>query len=134
VKFTPKAREEYLAGLRQGLRPGKAANNAGVSRWTVGNYRRAHADFADAERDAMLDSVEMVEDALFQAAVSGNVTACQVWLYNRAPDQWRDMRARDAVAPGYAGAVTVDDEIRSLVAELSGNDPAQADGDDGRGR
>jgi hypothetical protein len=132
VKFGPKARESYLNELRQGLRPGQAARNAGTSRWTVSGYRRNHPEFAELENDAMQDSIELVEDALFQAAISGNVTACQVWLYNRSPDQWRDMRARDALAPGYSGAVTVDDEIRSLVAALSEND--SADDDHGRGR
>jgi ribosomal protein S18 acetylase RimI-like enzyme len=126
VRFTAKAREDYLAALRQGLRPGQAAHNAGVSRWTVHNFRLGNPDFVDDERDAILDSVEMVEDALFKAAIGGNVTACQVWLYNRAPEQWRDMRARDAVAAGYSGAVTIDDEVLAVAAQIVEAEAARA--------
>ena len=48
--------------------------------------------FRDAVDQAEMDANECVEDALFAAAVGGNVTAQQVWLYNRAPERWKDRR------------------------------------------
>lgn len=42
-----------------------------------------------------------VEDALFQAAVSGNVTACLAFLYSRDPENWSDRRRMEMT--GKAG-------------------------------
>lgn len=39
------------------------------------------------------DELTEVESALYEAAISGNVPAIQMWLYNRAPHRWR-------IAPG----------------------------------
>ncbi|MBA7649709.1 hypothetical protein ES703_57507 [subsurface metagenome] len=39
------------------------------------------------------DAIGKVENALFEAATSGNVTAIQVYLYNRNPERWADKRS-----------------------------------------
>jgi hypothetical protein len=92
-KFDANKREAFLDKLREGLRRGAAAEAIGVSRVTVCDAMRDDPDFADAVSQAELDSCELVEDALFKAAtLDRNVTACQVYLYNRRPDRWRDMR------------------------------------------
>ena len=46
--------------------------------------------FADAISEAEGDAHGKVENALFEAAISGNVTAIQVYLYNRDPKRWTD--------------------------------------------
>jgi len=91
-KFGKRRKQAYLDALRQGARRGAAAASVGVTRETVRLHRKKDPDFADAEEEAELEAHELVEDALFQAAISGNVTACQVWLYNRRPDRWQDRR------------------------------------------
>ncbi len=48
--------------------------------------------FAEAVSEAESDAIGKVENALFEAAISGNVTAIQVYLYNRAPKRWTDKR------------------------------------------
>lgn len=35
---------------------------------------------------------QTVEAALYKNAITGNVTAQQVWLYNRDPNRWRDTK------------------------------------------
>jgi hypothetical protein len=91
-KFTAKKRDEYLELLRAGQRRGAAAHAVGVTRQTVSQYKKRDLEFAALCDDAEMDANEEVEDALFQAALSGNVTAVQVWLYNRWPDRWADRR------------------------------------------
>jgi len=54
----------------------------------MNNNKKFAAEVAQAETDAN----ELVEQAMFSSALKGNVTAQQVWLYNRDPDRWSDKR------------------------------------------
>ena len=92
IRFGVAKRERYLQLLREGSRRQAAARAVAVDPSTVARYAREHADFARAIDEAEMEANEIVEDALFQAAASGNVIAMQVWLYNREPDRWMDMR------------------------------------------
>ena len=90
--FGPAKRDAYLAALRNGVGRGEAARSVGIGRNSPGRYGGRHPDFALAIEEAEMAANEKVENALFQAAISGNVTACQVWLYNRVPERWQDKR------------------------------------------
>ena len=71
---------------------------------------------------AELEANELVENALFQAAIGGNVTACQVWLYNRMPDRWADRRnVRIGGEPEHPIDVRTmsDDELNRHAATLA---------------
>ena len=74
-----------------------AADGVGTSRITVWRHMDADPDFrrrvSEAEMDVEREKILEVEDALFQAAINGHVTAQQVFLYNRAPERWKDKRA-----------------------------------------
>lgn len=105
VKRTPQVIEAYLDALRQGARRGAAAQAAGVTRTTINEWKHDDPDFAAAEIAAELEANELVEDALFQAAVSGNVTAIQVWLYNRMGSRWADRRGSIAVTGAGGGPI-----------------------------
>jgi hypothetical protein len=92
-KFDAHKRAAFLDKLRAGLRRGAAAEAVGVHRSTVCDAMRDDPGFAAAVSEAELDACEPVEDALFKAAtLDRNVTAIQVYLYNRRPDRWKDMR------------------------------------------
>lgn len=103
-KMTPERVAKYLAALSNGARRGAAAKAAGVERQTIARWRRLDPDFDYQADQAELDAHEEVEDALYQAAVSGNVTAIQVYLYNRLSDRWRDQRNLQIAGPG-GGAI-----------------------------
>ena len=92
AKFGPEKRTEYLAALEEGQWRATAAKGVGVSRELVRLYRAEHPEFRVEEQEAERLSNEQVVNALFQAAISGNTTACQVWLYNRMPETWADRR------------------------------------------
>jgi len=127
-KFGVRKREAYLQLLREGSRRHAAARSIGVAPSTVSRFAREHADFALAIEEAEMEANQIVEDALFQAAASGNVIACQVWLYNRDPDRWMDMR-RIGVNAQVTGEVEhrhsidtahLDDEIERALDRLLG--------------
>lgn len=92
IRFGAAKREQYLQLLREGSRRHAAARAVNVDPSTVARYARENPDFARGIDEAEMEANQIVEDALFQAAASGNVIACQVWLYNREPDRWMDMR------------------------------------------
>lgn len=91
-KFDDAKKEQYLDLLRQGHTRGLAASLVGIHRATVSIHMSKDKAFAKAVSEAESDAVGKVENALFEAAVSGNVTAMQVYLYNRNPERWADRR------------------------------------------
>jgi len=91
-KFTKKRQKELLDLLAQGTRRGEACEAVGISRHTFNLYKREDPNFAAAVDEAETRVNEQVEDALLAAALSGNVVAIQVWLYNRSAMRWADKR------------------------------------------
>jgi hypothetical protein len=91
-KFDAIKKEEYLNLLRNGGRRHVSARTVGIDPTTVLDHMNKYPEFADSVSRAEMEANEMVEDALYQAAVAGHVTACQVWLYNRIPQNWADKR------------------------------------------
>lgn len=85
-------KEKYLDLLRDGIGRSVAIKTIGLSRQVLANHRNKYPEFKDEESRAEVFACERVENALFQSAIGGNVTAIQVWLYNRMPDRWSDRR------------------------------------------
>jgi hypothetical protein len=121
-KFTPSRRAAYLDRLREGYRRGAAAEAVGVTRQLVTTYCQADKSFSQECEQAELDANEPVEDALYQAALSGNVRAAETWLYNRSADRWKrrldvttDLlpRVREA-----ALAMGIDPDLAAQAAQL----------------
>ncbi|MCA1596084.1 MAG: hypothetical protein LC772_06635 [Chloroflexi bacterium] len=86
-------RAQFLEELRKGTRRGAAAESIGISRETIRIAYNTEPEFAAAVEQAEMDANELVENALFVAAKTGNVQACQTWLYNRMPERWKDKRS-----------------------------------------
>ena len=107
-KFTDNKKDEYLELLRQGGRRYASAKAVGVTPQTVNAHVKDDPNFAKAVDEAEVEANEQVEDALFMTATSGNVTAMQVWLYNRAPGRWTDKRQSEHKVTGSLGIQIVD--------------------------
>lgn len=90
--FTPDRQAQYLACLARGLRKSKAAEIVGVTYAAVKKYAAKDPGFAAAEAEAEAQACEAVEDALWETALAGHMTAMMFWLQNRAPGRWQDMR------------------------------------------
>ena len=118
VKFNDRRKKEFLDALRTGSRRGAAAESVGVTRQTVWYAMQDDTGFAEAVEQAEMDANELVEDALYQAAQSGNVVACQVWLYNRMPARWKDQRNMQvSTPPGQAFEVSHRPDLSKLSDE-----------------
>jgi len=96
-KFTSKKKKEFLRLVKEeGMKRTNAILEVGICRTTLADHLQVEPDFKEALEQAEMDQEknhnEKVEDALFDAAESGNVTAIQVYLYNRVPERWADKR------------------------------------------
>ncbi len=78
------------AWARDGLTDDQIANNMGISRSTLSEWKRKFPDISDALKKSKAVVDIEVENALYQAALDGNMTAIIFWLKNRKPEKWRD--------------------------------------------
>lgn len=132
-RFSKVKQEEYLASLRDGGRRGKAARAIDIDPSTVWRHMRDEAghltEFGRAVIEAEAEADEEVETALYDAAVSGNVTAIQTWLYNRKSDKWQPRTGAQAVAiSGSVSSVTevtlevsAKEELLAIIARMGEN-------------
>ena len=136
-KFDNIKKQEYLALLRQGHTRGLAASLVGIHRATVSIHMKKDKAFENAVSEAESDAIGKVENALFEAAISGNVTAIQVYLYNRNPERWADRRsvrlAGEGGGPIEVKEIDAKSKIISIITGLSarireGESPQLTDG------
>ena len=92
TKFDGSKKQIYLDLIREGKGRVLAAREIGVNIKTVDRHMASDSDFKKAVSLSETEVNQKVENALYEAAVSGNVTAIQVWLYNRDPKRWADRR------------------------------------------
>ena len=57
---------------------------------TVYDWMNKNPEIAAAIKKGRDKSIDMVENALFKSAISGNVTAMIFYLKNRAPERYKD--------------------------------------------
>lgn len=75
---------------RNGLTDEQIANNIGISRSTLFEWRKNNQDISNAlKKGKEVVDIE-VENALLKSALEGNVTAQIFWLKNRKKEQWRE--------------------------------------------
>lgn len=75
---------------RKGLSMEQIAHNMGISKDTLYRWIKTSSDISDAIKKGKEVTDFMVENALFTAAISGNVVAQIFWLKNRNPEVWKD--------------------------------------------
>lgn len=94
-KFTTEKQREYLELLAKGGRRHASAYKIGITPANICAKRKTDPEFKKAMDLAERIANEHVESAMYRSAIKGNVTAQQVWLYNRMPHKWKDARGRD---------------------------------------
>jgi hypothetical protein len=108
---------DFLAHLRAGMRRGAAAEFLGLSRFTTYAFIAEHPDFERQVLESEDAALENVEEALYQAAVTGNVRACELWL-NLHP------RSRSSALPAPPGAISTpadaDANLERMLENLGG--------------
>ena len=75
---------------RDGLTDEQIANNMGISKQTLYDWKKKYTDFSDALKKGKEVIDYQVENALLQKALSGDTGAICFWLKNRRSDKWRD--------------------------------------------
>jgi len=107
-KFDKQKKLRYLELLSDGIGRIKASKDVGVHIVTVERHINKNQAFKDACSLAEMEADEEVENALFEAARSGNVAAAFGWLYNRRPERWQDRRnLRTEISGPNGGAIPV---------------------------
>jgi len=66
------------------------AHNMGISKQTLYRWQDTSSYICDAIKKGKEVCDYMVENALFNSAMGGNVVAQIFWLKNRMPDRWQD--------------------------------------------
>lgn len=84
-------KKQFLDGLLAGKGPLPAGIEIG---WSPLRIRQMCADPEIAQLIGIIEEHkdQSVEYALYRAAMSGNVTAQQVWLFNRKGNKWKDVK------------------------------------------
>lgn len=94
--YTDWENEEGLAKIEawagEGLTKAEIAHNCGVSRNAFCEWRKKSPCIEGAIKRGEEAAIDLVENALFSAACSGNITAQIFFLKNRRPDLWKDKR------------------------------------------
>lgn len=75
---------------RDGLTDEQIAQKMGISRKTLIDWKNKYSDICDTLKKGKEVADYAVENALYNAALSGNVTAMIYWLNNRRADKWRN--------------------------------------------
>ena len=133
-RFGPVKQAAYLENLRSGQGRMMAARNIGIDPSTVDRHAKAYPDYAVQMELAEIASVEKVENALYMAAESGNVTACIFLLCNvsrRATmpaykDKWVSVNRQEVTGKGggpiaYRDLSAIpDEELRKIAGEEEG--------------
>lgn len=109
-RFTKAKQEVFLHHMRNGMRRGAAAEALDLTRKEVLDYIADHEEFEAQVLDAEGEATEHVEEALYQAAISGNVGACKMWLDLRKPRAGTELVATDTLDQELA-------EIMEMTAE-----------------
>ncbi|MCZ3742187.1 small terminase subunit [Lactobacillus mulieris] len=77
---------------RQGLSNEQIANNIGINRKTLGQWAKKHAPISNALKKGKEVTRFEVENALYDKAINGNVTAMIFWLKNNWSEKYNDSK------------------------------------------
>jgi hypothetical protein len=83
--------EQFIELVANGIHPVNAGIHVGWSPMKT-KSKLSDPDFADMVSGACDRANATIEEALYAKAAAGNVSAIQMWLFNREPDRWRDVK------------------------------------------
>ncbi len=83
--FTDQKAQDFCNTIRSGKRVTYAAEQIGVSRATVYNWKKQHEDFAQAWNDATAYANERMEEVVYDMGLNGDLAAAMWWLRNNKP-------------------------------------------------
>ena len=93
-KFDKIKQEQYCHHIANGMGKIASAHAVGVCDRTPPRFIKQNKTFADAVSRAEMGANQRVENALFETALDGNISAQKFWLCNRMVERWRDTNHR----------------------------------------
>lgn len=122
------------AGLREGKTLRAACEEAGVAPGDALARASRNRRLGERLAEAMETRTALVEDALYETAMKGNVTAQTLFLCNRAPDRWRPANsAKPAARPADDEHVTPAELLARYAREDAEEGAAEGLGDESGG-
>jgi hypothetical protein len=82
---------------RDGLTDEQIAYNLGIAYSTFREYKNKYSALSSALKKGKEVVDYEVENALYKAAINGNVTAMIFWLKNRRPHGWKDRKEANEI-------------------------------------
>ncbi|WP_286981225.1 transposase [Pseudothermotoga sp.] len=127
TKFTPRKKELFITLIANGNTIANVCEALGIDTSTYRKARASDPEFAALVDEAKKIRVHLVEDALYQSALAGNVLAQKFYLVNRSGGEWKEMtyvnqETKSEVAVKYdeelAKRIISDKENRELLSAL----------------
>ncbi len=127
--FTVEKQATFLELLRTGNTISHACEVIGVSHDAVEKYRRKNPEYNEEVIVAREVQIRVVEDALYQTALSGHVTAQIFFLVNRTKyrprnEKWENLQS---IKHNVSSEVKMPTPIDVSLAELSDEEMATLD-------
>lgn len=85
---------------RNGLSDEDIAHNCGIGKTALYEWKNRFPEIADALKTSKQAADAIIENALYEKAKKGDVTAMIFWLKNRQPERWRDKHDVDTNITG----------------------------------
>lgn len=109
-------KEQFLELVALGAHP----VNAGVAvGWSPYKTKQVLKDpeFVELLAGARDRADATIEEALYVKAAQGNIAAIQMWLFNRRPEEWRDVK-RIEIKSDHQVSIGVVQSVKQGVLEL----------------
>lgn len=113
--------EEIKDWCRNGATDEQIYNRLGISRNAFYEYQKKHREFYESLKYTKEYCDGQIENALFEAAKAGNITAQIFWLKNRRAKRWRE-KVEETTQDDSAAVFIVDDINKELGGEYEPND------------
>ncbi len=91
MKFNIRKRNAFIELIAQGNTIANTCEAMGIDTSTYRKTRLKNPEFAKEVDEAKQIRVHLVEDALFQSAILGNVLAQKFYLVNRSGGRWKEI-------------------------------------------
>lgn len=99
--------EEIKDWCRNGATDEDIYTQLGISKDTFYEYKKKYSDFSDTLKHTRDYCDGEIENALYKAAMSGNVTAMIFWLKNRRGKKWREKPEEESDANNNGVAISI---------------------------
>ena len=96
-----------------GLTVEQVADNIGIVKSTLYEWMKKNSNISNALKIGREQADNIIENALFNKAKGGDVTAMIFWLKNRRSDRWREKRE----VAGTLVNINYEDKLKEIQAD-----------------